>query len=232
MTCVIDKSKIYNTSYYDSKFVPLDEQFTSKVEPLVIRNFIPAEICAQYIADNTARITKKTPAPSKSANASSEIRLSYRNDDLIINPNNKSLINYVSVDAITKPINEYWGTKFKYSLIPEFQLQYSVYSKGQYCKPHHDIIIRGNKLIRPTRRLTVLLYLNRWSHEENELDTFSGGELQFGSVINKYGNCYHVQPSIGTLVVFPSTPLYVHNVSTVTSGYRHTIVFFLQIDHD
>ncbi len=229
MDCVIDERKALDLTYYKLGVVPESEQFTSVVRPLVKHGFVPEHACRQFIELNAGKQRAITQAPSVANGVSAEVITSYRNDEAVQGAQYDALNPYMNWQTISAAVNEHWGTSFNLGIIPEVGRQYSIYFKGQYCNVHHDVIIRNKQLIRASRRLTVLLYLNPWHHEEGKAGTFAGGTLLFPSIIDCYGQPFQVQPKAGTLVIFPSNPKYVHLVSEVTYGERHTIVMFGEI---
>jgi hypothetical protein len=235
MKCILDRSKLSKSAdeYYNLKAVPEQEQFLSKLPPLVVRNFVPREACAEFIEHNkdSKRVESKGPGPDEKAIG---IRNpSYRNDTTVTGWHIDKIKDWYNMPRITEVINNYWGTTQSYNIIDEVNFLYSEYGIGTYCRGHTDVIIRNGKLIRPQRRLTSLLYLNSWKITPNEAENengFCGGELIFPSLVDITGNRVHIRPQAGDLIIFPSTPLYVHAVSEITYGKRHGIVAFLKID--
>ena len=53
---------------------------------------------------------------------------------------------------------------------------------------------------------------------------FSGGELCFNYLFDEKGLPVCIRPEAGDMVVFPSNPIYSHEVHPVTAGYRLTLV--------
>ncbi len=79
------------------------------------------------------------------------------------------------------------------------------YGKGQEFKPHVDF----NRHMPHPRQVSVCFYLN---------DDYEGGELNFPSLNIK------IKPKAGTIVVFPSNYVYLHQSMPVLEGVKFSIV--------
>ena len=96
-------------------------------------------------------------------------------------------------------------TDFRISLVQEVSLL--KYEKGGFYKPHVD----SCRAIH--RELSIIIFLN---------NDFQGGYLKF---YKPNGEVYYeVQPSPGSIVMWPSNFLYPHAADTVLEGTRFCIV--------
>ena len=114
--------------------------------------------------------------------------------------------------------NEKAGWNFEVSALESFQI--GQYPKGGHYNWHVDgigvktIDAPNNKLMHgKTRKISMVLWLN---------DDFEGGEFEFHPSLLKDNI---IQPSIGTIVMFPSWLM--HRVKPVTSGVRYSAVTWL-----
>ncbi|EJF06886.1 hypothetical protein ThvES_00010420 [Thiovulum sp. ES] len=122
-----------------------------------------------------------------------------------------------------KEIENFFSTPFLYGT----DIQALGYKNGFFYKKHCDNsseILDGDgnlisyKLVFPERKITTVLFLN--SYGEN----FSGGELLFNYLFDESGNEIKISPKKGSMLVFPSNPIFSHEVKTVKSGFRLTFV--------
>ncbi len=75
----------------------------------------------------------------------------------------------------------------------------------------------GYKKVAPQRVVTTVLFLNTQGED------FEGGTLRFNYLFDENGNPADLAPEAGTLVAFPSHPLFAHEVFPVTAGRRVTV---------
>jgi len=88
------------------------------------------------------------------------------------------------------------------------------YSKDNFFRIHHDHYAESLNF---SRLLTVCVYLN---------EDYEGGYLDFPSIGKTYGF------KTGDVIAFPSNWMYYHGVTPITSGNRHTIVFWIGIHNN
>ena len=86
------------------------------------------------------------------------------------------------------------------------------YSKGDYCRPHHD----GTNIYGAARAFTTPLILN---------DNYKGGELMLTRQ-------RLVAKQAGTVAIFPSNFLYPHTVLPVVEGNRYSFLGCILEDRD
>ena len=106
------------------------------------------------------------------------------------------------------------------------EIQALEYKKGYFYVKHADdsselVDDDGNTVgflnIAPQRKLTTVLFCTN-------CDEYDGGELKFNYLYDKEGNYKIIKPNAGDMIVFPSNPIYSHEVMEVKSGYRLTAV--------
>ena len=106
------------------------------------------------------------------------------------------------------------------------EIQALEYKQGYFYVKHADdsselVDDDGNTVgflnVAPQRKLTTVLFCTN-------CDDYEGGELKFNYLYDKDGNCKIIKPNAGDMIVFPSNPIYSHEVMEVKSGYRLTAV--------
>lgn len=122
---------------------------------------------------------------------------------------------------------------FALALTTATKLQVLEYTKGSFYIKHAD---DSNELVNengdtvgfiqvaPQRKLTTVLFTT--SHVKHKSDglSFSGGELLFNYLYDEKKEHVKLYPEAGDMVVFPSNPIYSHEVLPVDDGYRLTLV--------
>lgn len=123
---------------------------------------------------------------------------------------------------------------FNVALTTATAIQALEYKTGFFYKRHADdsselLDENGNLAgflpVAPQRKITTVLFAT--SHcELNEANTecFTGGELVFNFLLDEKGEQVRLRPKAGQMVVFPSNPVYSHEVLPVTGGHRLTLV--------
>lgn len=128
-----------------------------------------------------------------------------------------------------KRIEDYFSTP----LTTATEVQALEYTKGGFYIKHADdsndlVNDRGETVgfvqVAPERKITTVLFVT--SHAARDADGlhFSGGELMFNYLFNADGTPVRLRPKAGDMIVFPSNPLYSHEVLPVEAGYRLTLV--------
>ena len=135
----------------------------------------------------------------------------------------------ISFKANQSKIEDY----FSLALSASTKTQVLEYTKGSFYIKHAD---DSNELINkngetvgfiqvaPQRKLTTLLFVTPHSTNANGSHDFNGGELLFNYLFNIDGKQIKFYPKAGDMIVFPSNPIYSHEVLPVKEGYRLTIV--------
>ena len=122
---------------------------------------------------------------------------------------------------------------FSIALTTSTDIQTLEYTKGSFYIKHAD---DSNELINnksetvgfiqvaPQRKLSTVLFST--SHEKHSTDSlsFKGGALRFNYLFDVNGNQIEFFPQAGDMIVFPSNPIYSHEVLPVEGGYRLTLV--------
>jgi len=107
------------------------------------------------------------------------------------------------------------------------------YHKDYYYKKHADdsseLVDKSNntvdfKCIMPQRKLSSVLFTTNYSNEITDSYSFNGGELLFNYLYDNEKNTYSFRPKMGDLIVFPSNPIFSHEILKVKEGYRLTLV--------
>jgi SM-20-related protein len=123
---------------------------------------------------------------------------------------------------------------FSIALTTATDIQALQYTRGDFYIRHADDSSEviddaqqtvGFVQVAPQRRITTVLFAT--SHEKHAQDDevcFSGGELLFNYLSRSDGSMVSYTPQAGDLIAFPSNPLFSHEVTPVTSGYRLTLV--------
>lgn len=122
---------------------------------------------------------------------------------------------------------------FSVALTTATTLQTLEYTKGSFYIKHAD---DSNELVdenantvgfiqvAPARKITTVLFAtSHKEHNDNSL-SFNGGELIFNYFFDKNGKQIKLYPQAGDMIVFPSNPIYSHEVLPVNDGYRLTLV--------
>lgn len=125
------------------------------------------------------------------------------------------------VKKIISEIKRHWGVDVEVHDRP-----YAAgYAPGFFITDHSDNCTTkdGVPIVNNTkRRFTALLYLNTKGVD------YDGGQLDFPSIRNESNALLTPSHNAGSLVIFPSNPLFLHGVSKVRWGYRVVLVSFFR----
>ena len=127
-----------------------------------------------------------------------------------------------ALDTHRDAIERFFGV----ALGPATRPQLLEYRRGGRYRRHADNAAElrdaegeliGYRITIPERKVTTLLFLS------TEGEDFTGGELLFNHLCDEKGETVRLRPIAGTLVAFPSHPLFAHEVLPVRSGRRFAI---------
>lgn len=122
---------------------------------------------------------------------------------------------------------------FSLALTTSTEVQALEYTKNSFYIKHAD---DSNELVNsdgdtvgfmqvaPHRKLTTVLFTTSHAKHKNDAPQFDGGELIFNYLFDSNGKQIKLYPEAGDMVIFPSNPIYSHEVLPVKSGYRLTLV--------
>ncbi len=122
---------------------------------------------------------------------------------------------------------------FSVALTTSTVLQALEYTKGSFYIKHSDdsneLVDEAGKTVgfiqvAPQRKITTVLFTTSHKNHSYEDYSFSGGELLFNYLFDADGKQIKLYPQAGDMVVFPSNPIYSHEVLPVEDGYRLTLV--------
>lgn len=107
------------------------------------------------------------------------------------------------------------------------------YTKGSFYIKHADdsnelVNSNGDTVgftqVAPQRKLTTVLFASSHTNDKDIKDGFRGGELMFNYLYDENKQAIKFCPQAGDMIVFPSNPIYSHEVLKVEDGYRLTLV--------
>jgi len=122
---------------------------------------------------------------------------------------------------------------FNVALTTATEIQVLEYNEGFFYKRHADdsselIDDQGDVVgfipVAPQRKITTVLFGTSHCEHEGNPHCFEGGELIFNYLYDAEGDQIKIRPKAGQMVIFPSNPIFSHEVLPVTSGHRLTLV--------
>jgi len=122
---------------------------------------------------------------------------------------------------------------FSVALTTATEVQALEYTPGGFYIKHADdsndlVNSEGETVgfvqVAPERKITTVLFATSHASQSGDGVRFAGGELVFNYLYDAQGAPVRIRPKAGDMVVFPSNPLYSHEVLPVTEGYRLTLV--------
>jgi Rps23 Pro-64 3,4-dihydroxylase Tpa1-like proline 4-hydroxylase len=138
-----------------------------------------------------------------------------------------SLPNAREIEArFNEAVEECTQTWWKQSVQPVYAPQILGYEERCHFKTHCDNSIWTNGAWMrndPTRDITALLYVSECVPLVTKHNQHSGGELVMDNVQTANGPA-RITPRKGQFIAFPSHPVYRHQVTQVTRGYRIAFV--------
>lgn len=198
---------------------------------LLIENFLSHQACADIAAytkeksDGEHALVKKSIMGVVVPELEEDIRKTaiHQLPELLLEGYHLSFAYY------QKRIEDY----FSVALTTATEVQALEYTKDGFYVKHAD---DSNELVNsdgetvgfvqvaPERKITTVLFATSHASQADKGLHFDGGELVFNYLFDADGAPVRLRPKAGDMVVFPSNPLYSHEVLPVTSGYRLTLV--------
>ena len=198
---------------------------------LIIEHFLSPEACdeiARYTYEKSegerARV-KKSLQGVVVPELEEDIRKTaiHKVPDVLLEGYNLSFAHY------QKRIEDY----FSVALTTATEVQALEYTEGGFYIKHaddsNDLVNSdgetvGFMQVAPERKITTVLFATSHESHGGPGMHFGGGELVFNYLCDGSGTPVRIRPKAGDMVVFPSNPLYSHEVLPVTQGYRLTLV--------
>ena len=198
---------------------------------LVIENFLSPQACAEIAAYTHEQSEGEQAMIKKSQHG-------------VVVPGLEESIRKTAIHQLPEALLEGYHLSFKYyqkqiedyfctALTTATEVQALEYTKGGFYIKHADDsseIVNGDGetvgfvQVAPARKMTTVLFATSYESHDDKGVHFGGGELVFNYLFDAEGNTVSIRPKAGDMVVFPSNPLYSHEVLPVTSGYRLTLV--------
>lgn len=100
---------------------------------------------------------------------------------------------------------------------------YSIHSDDSSMVYEKDKLI-GFKPVDRNRKLSTVLFTTTSNEKIIDNANFSGGELLFNFLYDKNGNNINIKPKAGQMIIFPSNPIFCHEVKKVKNGRRVSLV--------
>jgi len=199
---------------------------------LYIEGFLPGALCREI----TEYVQKKSDAQNAEVKAT---RLKS-----IVEPKVDDSIRKTQIHKLPEPyLSEYEvcfrghqkrvEEYFSIALTRGSTVQALEYTQGSFYIKHAD---DSNELlddegrtagfvqVAPFRKLTTVVFTTSCSESVEDNHHFSGGELRFNYLFDADGKSITMRPKAGDMIVFPSNPIYSHEVLKVKTGYRLTLV--------
>lgn len=136
---------------------------------------------------------------------------------------------HLSFAYYQKQIEDY----FSVALTTSTEVQALEYTAGGFYIKHADdsndlVDSQGETVgflqVAPERKMTTVLFATSHADCAGEGLHFDGGELVFNYLCDAQGAQVRIRPRAGDMVVFPSNPLFSHEVLPVEHGYGLTLV--------
>ena len=199
---------------------------------LIIKNFLSKATCNDisnhmYNASEAEKAKVKTMLLSSVVNPSVDETIRKTN----IHKLPKVFFNAYeeSFKANQRKIEEF----FSIALTTSTKIQTLEYTKGSFYIKHaddsnelvdEDLNTIGFIQVAPQRKLTTVLFTTSHDLHNEKGYSFSGGELRFNYLYDTDGKQIEFVPQAGDMIVFPSNPIYSHEVLPIKGGYRLTLV--------
>lgn len=100
---------------------------------------------------------------------------------------------------------------------------YSIHSDDSSMIFNEDELI-GFKAVAKNRKLSTVLFTTTYDKKIKNDESFNGGELLFNFLYDKKGKNISIKPKAGQMLIFPSNPIFCHEVKKVNDGRRISLV--------
>lgn len=199
---------------------------------LLIENFLPQFVCDSIVeyafnSSQTERARVKTTllnaVVSPSVDESIRKTVIHKLPDTLLAEYDKSFKKH------QQKIEDF----FSLPLTTASLVQALEYTKGDFYIKHADdsnevLNDRGETVgfvqVAPLRKISTVLFVSSYDEYGADEKHFSGGELLFNYLFDAEGKRVKFCPKAGDMLVFPSNPIYSHEVLPVNEGYRMTLV--------
>lgn len=201
---------------------------------IIFRGFLSPQICSDFTT-TLAKDEDVQPAMVKSTKLGSIVDPSV---DTTIRKTRIHTLDEQYLSLYTQAFLAHQGQIerfFNVSLTTATTVQALEYTKGSFYIKHADdsneILDEFGQTIgyipvAPLRKITTVLFASSWTPDEPKSpQTFSGGELIFNYLTDLRTNeRVSLRPQAGDMVVFPSNPIFAHEVLPVLGGFRLSLV--------
>lgn len=229
--------QISNHVFCDSRIAAMP--FDSRLMPnpyhdtpyLLIENFLSASVCGR-IAAYTRNASEAERAMVKSTRYG------------VVDPDIDESIRKTAIHKIPEPLLEEYRRSFlhhqrriedffRIALTTATKVQALEYTEGAFYIKHADDSnellneageTAGFVLVAPQRKITTVLFATSHVGSGGDAAHFSGGELCFNYLYDAGGSPVVLRPKAGDMLIFPSNPLFSHEVFPIKTGYRLTLV--------
>ena len=198
---------------------------------LIIEGFLSPEACAEIAAFTRERNEGEQARVKKSLMGVVVPELEEDIRKTVIHRLPEILLEgyHLSFAYHQKRIEDY----FSVALTTATEVQALEYTPGGFYIKHADdsndvVNAEGETVgfaqVAPERKISTVLFATTHASHGGPGLHFSGGELVFDYLRDAQGHPVRIRPKAGDMVVFPSNPLYSHEVIAVEEGYRLTLV--------
>jgi hypothetical protein len=202
--------------------------------PFYSKIIFPESVCDEIVRNflingpgDISQITNGDPKGTVSEYIRSSYNLNMEPEDMIMY--------YEKMKGIYPEIEDF----FKVKIISDERISPLGYPIGGRFAFHSDNCIpridkdgkyAGWTLTYQNRTLSSILFLTDGVDKISGFNQCTGGELVFGFLLKENGQAFTMRSKKGLFVVFPSHPIFAHEVEPVNDGYRASIVNWYNCD--
>jgi len=212
------ENKIFTNPYYDFPY-------------LVIKNFLSKKLSKEIVSfiKESNDYKKAQVIVNESSITKGKLKEEFRKTNIYKLNEIYENIYKNRFDEIKPLIEKY----FNLILTNSTHIQVLEYTKGCYYKKHADdsseiVDHNGNtvafKNVNIERKISTVLFASEFQNTLKNNSSFNGGELKFNYLYDENEKQIEFKPSYGDLIVFPSNPIFSHEILKVQDGYRLTLV--------